>query len=100
MFVMNLATGSCVNSGTLSGPNADNGGYKVQPPSMKFCDKDLIKNVNEIISATPIIMRIQFESVRRNKFRNSFIKKRRNVTRQKSGNKTCQRLMTNAVSFK
>lgn len=72
-FVMNFVTGSCVNSGTLSGPNADRGGYKVQPP-VKNCEKVLIKNVNAITSVKPIITSIQFGRVRRNELRNSLMK--------------------------
>jgi hypothetical protein len=70
---MNFATGSWVNSGTLSGPNADNGGYKVEPPVKKWKNV-LIKNVNAIITATPIMMSIQFDSVRRNELRSSLTK--------------------------
>ena len=70
---MNFVTGSWVSSGILSGPNADKGGYKVQPP-VKNCENVLIKNVKAIISVKPIIISIQFGSVRRNELRNSLPK--------------------------
>ena len=72
-FVTSFITGFCVSSGTLSVPNADNGGYKVHPP-VKICENVLIKNVNAITSVNPIMISIQFGSVRRNELRNSLMK--------------------------
>ena len=72
-IVTNFAIGSSVNSDILSGPNADNGGYKFQPPVKNF-ENILVEKVNAITSVKPLMISIQFENVRRNDLRNSFIK--------------------------
>lgn len=64
---MNFVTGAVVKSGILPGPDADNGGYKVQPPVKKLANI-LIKYVNAIISIKPVIISIQFGKLRLNEF--------------------------------
>ena len=85
-LVINFDAGFCVNSGILSGPNADKGGYNVNPP-VKNCEKVLIRNVKEITRAKPNITSIQLGSVRRKELRNSLKKYTINVTRKKIGSK-------------
>lgn len=70
---MNFVTGSCVNTGILSGSKEDNGGYKVHP-TVKLHENVFMKIVNKITIAKPITISIQFGSVRRNELRNSLMK--------------------------